>query len=422
MINLLEMSKEDRTLITIQCESFFLQYEETKAFTPVFKELIPLCKRTDKNEVWLFITACAKALKYDNTGSQFSLRASDYTEASKGRKKVSYRKAMRVIDVMEEHGYIKMYKGFYDHDSSTSIKSCFIMTEKILTLFEDINVKKFGTKRDPMEMVEIRDMETKQRITDLSKLRGIKGARDLVLRFNNHLQQFDIRIKGRKSVTVFKRVYCDDLNGAGRWYSFNGFQTASKLLRPKITINGVQCTEIDYAQIHPRILYTLEGVAKPFNFEPYYVPSGVVLGDEKPVRRFLKMAMMCLLYAKSKRSAIQALQYKLKEDEALEDRKYESVKIGLGGYGCLFSALESNNSEIKHWFYKKGLWAMLQSYDSKILADILERGIDDGIPMLPWHDSVVTTKGNRDYLITSMKCAWVNVLGTDINCFYSVEF
>lgn len=424
MIELESLSREERTLITIQCESFFLSYTEVKAFNPIHKKLLPYCKRVNSKELWLFITACAKALKYGNSGSQLSLRSQDYTDASKKAKKVSYRKTLKVINIMEEQGFITMYKGFFDANTDTSIKSCFIIKEALLELFEGVNVEKFGTKRDPMDMVEIRDSATKEQITELSKLRGVKNARDLVMRFNNNLQKHDIRIKGRKAVTVFKRIYANDLKGAGRWYSFNGFQTASKLLRPFITINGQKCTEIDFAQIHPRILYTLEGISKPMQFEPYSVIKGVVSGESKYTRRFLKMALMCLLYAKSEKSAMSALRKKLEDDQKKEPelQVYKTVKVGMGGYKRIFIELRKTNSEIEHWFYKKDLWTLLQHYDSSILAEILERGIGDNIPMLPWHDSVVVSVDDRDYLIDTMRYAWEKIMGTKINCFYTIEF
>ena len=424
MIDLEGLTKEERTLITIQCESFFLSYTEVKAFNMIHKELLPYCKRVNAKELWLFIAACAKALKYGNGGSQFSLRSQDYTDASKVAKKVSWRRSLKVITIMEEQGFITMYKGFFDMATDTSIKSCFIMEDKLHQLFEGVNVEKFGTKRDPMSMVEIRDSETKEQITELSKLRGIKNVRDLVERFNHNLQKHDIRIKGRKAVTVFKRIYANDLSGAGRWYSFNSLQTASKTLRPFITIGGEKCTEVDFCQIHPRLLYTLEEISKPKHFEPYSVVKGVVIGEAKAARRFLKMALMCLLYAKSEKAAMSALRKKLDDDSKKEVdlQVYHTVKVGMGGYKRIFVELRKTNAEIEHWFYKKDLWTLLQHYDSTILAEILERGIEDNVPMLPWHDSVVVTRSNQEYLITTMKDAWYKVMGTDINCFYTIEF
>ena len=75
-------------------------------------------------------------------------------------------------------------------------------------------------------------------------------------------------------VLNYKRVFHDNLNTSGRWYSNNSFQTIAKEQRKNITINGKATVELDYSAIHPRILYCLEKKVVDKEFSPYAVGGG----------------------------------------------------------------------------------------------------------------------------------------------------
>jgi hypothetical protein len=426
MINLIDLSREERTLITIQCESFCLSdRNQVKNLNNVHRELLKLFTKKYEKELWTFLSACGKAMRYGTLGSLFTLRNADYATINKANpnSKVSYRKTIALIEMLHKQGYIIVYKGFYDHTTDTSIKSCFLMQPSLLHMFEGINFGSFAAKRNPMDMIEIRDMESKVVISDLSKLRGIKKKRELVCKYNDNLQNFDIRCKGRKTVAVYKRVFTDDLGKAGRWYSFNGLQTAPKTLRPDITINGVKTTEIDFKQMHPRLLLCLEGVKRSYDFEPYKVPKGTVKtleGDyDKIIRKLCKKTLLCVLYAKSSEGAAKAVMFDYSKNKHL----YKGVVMeGLSDFRKLVKALEDTNHNISHWFYTKGLWAKLQGYDAEITAKIIEKFIDLGECILPWHDSYVVEKHLTQTLIDVMMSSWKDVMGTSNNCYYDIEF
>lgn len=429
MIELKTLTREDRTLVTMSCEPFLLDYTETPAFKEVHEYLLSVVGYRQRKELWVFITACAKALKHGLDGSQFSRRKDNYTEANKIHgKKISYVKSLRVIDKLESDGYISIYNGFYDHDYKLGIKSCFLMDNILIKLFQGINYAKFGAKRPIETLVEIRDGTTKERITELSKLRGIKCERSFVESYNKHIGGFDIRCKGKKVCAVYKRVYSDDLFHAGRWYTQGSFQTAPVYLRPRITIDGYKTTEVDYKQIHPRIIYTLEGISKPRDWEPYQVDTFKVPTDgkdrSKEVRGFLKMGLMCLLYATDIGKACGALYKKLEKDITYnkEERQYTGIYMGKGDYKKLMNSLIERNKEIAHWFFKERLWAVLQNFDSRITAEILKDFMELGKCILPWHDSYVVEVSDRSLLIRSMNEAWESIFKTKNNCYVDVEF
>lgn len=427
MIDLKNLTREERTLITIQCDSFFIDYEDKPQFKPVYTHMVKEFKRTYSKELWTIITACTKALKLGIKGSQLSLNERDYTTANKThQKKISYTRMLRLIPLLVDAGYIQMYRGYQDPLGNTSLKSCFLMTDKMISLFDSVNIQRFTKVQNPKDIIEIRDSETKCVISDLSKIRGVGKEKNLIVDYNKLLQGHDIRVKGRKASVRYKRVYSGDLDGAGRWYTYNGFQTASKRLRPLITIDGSKTTEVDYKQIHARILYSLDREEVDDAFEPYHVPASIIPAEISLDRRNLcKFSIMCLLNSSSKNSAVKAIRDRLRKDRKRpqEEQAFKTVEeLSSDQIKNIITALEEHNHRIKHWFYTDMLWAKLQNYDSTMAAFIIQEFMDRGKVILGWHDSFVVCAEDRQLLVDTMRKAWYGVLNTEYNFAVEVEW
>ncbi|AGH32185.1 hypothetical protein VPHG_00118 [Vibrio phage 11895-B1] len=422
MIELKNLSQEERTLITIGCEPFYISYKMDNQLKPIHDHLMQYFPSNHKKEVWVFICASVNPIKYNLQGSLFSLRKENYTTANKkNNTSISYVKCKRVVETLDQLGYITLYKGFYDHYKDLSLKSCFIIQHKLVNLFDSVNISRIGRPRPVETFIELRDSSSDELITELSKLRGIKGKRDLVKRFNELLLKFDIRCKLHPVCAVYKRVYTDDLLSHGRWYSQSSLQTTESSFRKYLTINGYKTTEVDFRQQHPRILLDLDCISKPMSWEPYVdIKDLTEEGDETNQSRSLsKMAMMCLLNADTLRSAKSAL---WKHYDKFKQTHYNNVSIKEGIINKIFDRLVEKNKDIAHWFGKEGLWKILQHYDSEIAAFIIEKFISMGKCILPWHDSFVVVRQDRDLLIDTMREAWKHVLGSNKNCFYDIEF
>lgn len=423
MMNLKDLSTEERTLITIGCDPFYLGFTQDNKLKVVYNELIKYFPSNHKKELWVFITAAINPIKNNLSGSIFSMRKADYTKANKlNNSRISYVKCKRIIEELDKLGYITFYKGFYDHSESTSLKSCFIIEDKLRVLFDRVNIEKVGNPLPVETYVELKDSRTKEIITELSKLSGIKNKRELVRRYNELLLKFDIRCKSHRVCAIYKRVFTDLLNLHGRWYSLGSFQTTSSSLRPFITINGVKTTEVDFKQMHPRILMELDGINKPMSWEPYDDISDITGGCKKESRILSKFALMCLLNCENLSKAKSALFKFFLDDKAKESRNLSTLKLPKSSINTIFERLLVKNNEISHWFGKEKLWAVLQHYDSEIASYIIEKFIKLGKCILPWHDSFVVQVGDRGLLIDTMREAWKKVLGKNDNCFYKVEF
>ena len=423
MILMKTLNREERTLITISCEPFYLGFKETKQFINVHSELMKILPPNHKKDLWVIITACSQALRHNMDGSVFSLRKENYTTANKkNASKMSYVKCKRIVEELDKVGYITLYKGFYDHSNDLSVKSCFIINNKLRSMFDKVDFKRFGNPRPVETLIEIRDSETDQLITSLSKLRGIKSERELVKRYNDFLLPFDIRCKGKRACAVYKRVYTDSLEKHGRWYSQSSLQTTKSYLREFITIDGYKTTEIDYRQQHPRILMQLSGVVKPMSWTPYADIRDITKGESSASRKLCKVAMMCIINAKDLFKAKSALWKTYADDLIIKDRVFKGCILVKGSINLIFDRLLDRNKEIKHWFGIPDLWAVLQHHDSKITASILVKFMELGKCCLPWHDSFVVEVKDRDLLIAAMRSSWLEVLGSNSNCFYDIEF
>lgn len=391
------MSREDRLDVTLRCEPFFLSVSKTKGFDVIHKEIINVVGSKYKVEVWCIITAIGKARRYGCTGSQLSLSQGDYTKANSIHSKgISLSRMKELIEILESNNYISFYKGFRDYTGS--IKSCFIFHDKLNTLFS--KVKTVGIKRDYSGVVEIKDKQGNA----ITSLRGYGGTidRSLVEDYNDDLIKHTIVMQGILLTPYYKRVYDGTPERGGRFYTFGTFQSIPKTMRKSITINGSVATEIDYSANHARILYEIEGVRLPINFDPYSVVSHLS-------RKEVKLLFLCCINNNKRSTAVKAFVYKSKY------KYYEIDKV--------VSLLMAHNSLIQHKFFSEiDMWARLQNIDSKMAEFIIKVFVAKGYCVLSYHDSFIIEDKYEVLLRKVMKDAWADVLGSSFNYKVTKEF
>ena len=187
-----------------------------------------------------------------------------------------------------------------------------------------------------------------------------------LLNFNHRLLR---RVFSRESLQTGGRFY-------GGWWQFIPSE-----FREYITINGQATTEIDFSELHPRLLYLKAGSApptgdlydiglhfegKPYdaNVEPYKTQRGIV-----------KEVFNALLNDESGRyrmqsSQIEAIGIKQKELKRRLIKKHPPLKEVLGkGVGLEFQYIDSQVAE-------------------KVMLGLLARGIT----CLPMHDSFIVQR------------------------------
>ena len=422
MIELKDLTEKERINISIQCEPFFLVSNKTKVFTSVYNELMKHFSKKYSKEVWLVVTALVKATKYGNKGTRFSLSKQNYVVANRVHKqKLSLDRVRHVIETLDKEGFVTYYKGFR-FSSEINMTTCLMMRSKFSDLLDANLAKKFGMKRDPLGYIEVKDKDDKRVLLSIKDFRGYSTLTKFMDKYNTLLSKNIIMMPDEdtgemlKCSTVYKRVFSGDLDSAGRFYEMGNFQVMKSKYRKFMTINGEGVSEVDYSNLHPRMLYTLEGVVLEDTWDAYDITElQWVCDNKKDLRTFLKSAYLAILFSKDIEEATSSVLQKANKDK--------SVYINTGVLARkVVDAVLNKNKVIQHYFFEERLWAKLQNMDSRLATHVIDWFTKKDIVCLGWHDSFCVPDYCRVELIEAMKKAWYGLFGSYNNFKCEVEF
>lgn len=412
-----ELSDQEVTRLEVSCSSFYLSYSKTNQFQKQVNEILAFTGNSYKEEVWLIVTALVRSKRQNNHNTKFSLNKNSYTEARKKGFKFSYTKTRRLLEILEEAGYLTVYLG--DKTSHVKRRRTSIITfhYKFSSMF-DKKVVDNNIMLSYNSPVEIRDSITKEILSD-TKITNIKALKEEVNDYNALLNNTEIRVFDVSCGVLYKRIFSDNMNSGGRWYS-GEFQTIKSSYREHILFDGEKTVEVDVESIHPSIIGCLQGVKLPEDFKPYECYQDFK-GDPIQLRKLFKQALMCMLYANSKRQAKSSLFDKYIQDKNEGGVKYGTIKLNKGDINKIFDALTEHNNFLSDRLYIKDSWRELQFLDASICRVVINSFVEKGLPILAYHDSWVVSESNKNLLIDVMKKAWKEVLGTDMNFKFKIN-
>lgn len=348
-----------------------------------------------KKEISMINSLVASSRRYGLKGCQISLDPHSYTAANKITKQaISYTRTRKLLEKMDVDELITLYIGYWDSDKGVGIPSFFIVNPLYAEMWEGVDTSA-AMKRE-QDTIVIRDSVTKEDLPTRS-FKGVVALRTDLNKYNKLVAENTVEINGERVLPSYKRVYHDNLQSSGRYYTNNSFQTIEKEHRDDIRINGNITVELDYSAIHPRILYTMENIKLDKEWSPYYVQ-----GVDKKVSKF---CLLTMLYAQDKVKAMGAAWNELRKIGTT----WEDVEQ-------VFTSLEERNKQIMHHFYQKDLWKSLQYLDSCIASNVIALCMDRNIITLPYHDSFRVEEDYEEILRGLMFEAWQSVLGNTSNC------
>jgi hypothetical protein len=190
------------------------------------------------------------------------------------------------------------------------------------------------------------------------------------IRWNGHTVVVDRSIVHPTQIAGY-RVFNTNWSLGGRYYG-PFWQSLPKTRRLDLTIDEAPVTELDFAQLHPRLLYAEFGAH--LIEEAYKVP-----GHEND-RPLIKTAWQMMINAQSRRSASAALAKELGGPSHLSQAN------------CLLTALEKRHDRIRPAFYT-GAGLRLQRSDSDLMMSVEQKCLAEGIIALPVHDSFIVKQG-----------------------------
>lgn len=402
-----------------------------------------------------FIYHLNRINKYGYEGLKFSYSKNFYTNSQTSIDKsdrVSGLVVKNLINYLIKHEGCQLYKGYsfkLDNGDYKACMSLLLVPQECKLKYTDIINKNHNTKESidyviSTPLVEVRVKGNKKEIVQPDKYEEswmdnivyaecvMEGLNKLILESRVTIGKYEI------PEIFFKRIWIGDVNNYGRIHDDGSFQTKPANKRKEIIIDGEETVTVDLSSLHPRILYTQEGIELPDDFDPY--PKLNIKLDNRrinkfkkfyniesynPIRNLAKVTMLILINSNSVVQAKKAIQNKLKADGG----KLNTCKEHTMGFIGLPEDLDINyvieeilkhNEPIKEYL-AKGVANKLMNLDSEIMIRAIEYLTSKGIVCLPLHDSVTLRKSFQEDGVKSLEKGWVEVMGSKMNFKYKIE-
>lgn len=251
------------------------------------------------------------------------------------------------------------------------------------------------------EVIRMKDVEG--RLVDYRDNDRTRRDRAMLAKINRSLAEADIgldvpaairdsnaiRLDGYAvfpKMTSLYRVYKGGWDRGGRFYG-GWWQSCRKAHRQHLTIDGQRTVELDYQQIHPRLLYGIAG--RHLEGDAY-----TISGWDRDV---VKKAFNTLLNTQDFKEARGAIAKNLGTDRDTAE--------------WLILDITMRHPEIKSYFHS-GVGMSLQNIDSEICRQVLVQMYRNGIVALPVHDSFIVAEQHEDTLSQVMRTTFDTVAKT----------
>jgi hypothetical protein len=222
----------------------------------------------------------------------------------------------------------------------------------------------------------------------------------------------------------YQRKFKYDFQCSGRLYSkWQSFVERDH--RPKdLRINGQRVCELDYSALHPKLLFTEQGIA--YEDDPYTVPSlqehsifDLSLFDPETtkirIRSLTKLAFNMGVNAPNMEMAYKALRNEINNDTGLKSgsKKYKLLlkkNLSDDNLNVIFQEFKLEHPMIAGSF-GDSVWRRLHKMDSDIALDVVKGLLEDDIVCLPLHDSFLVEEQYMDRLKQQMIDSFQKVTG-----------
>lgn len=199
---------------------------------------------------------------------------------------------------------------------------------------------------------------------------------------------------GDLAATALYRSFKYDWQHGGRMYG-GWWMGLPKEERASLTINGQRTVELDYAQLHPSILFARAG--RPLDFDLYTLPG---LGSPA-LREVGKDTFMRLLNRTAEKGASSAVRMRA------GDRKLLPRDVTPEDYMKRFLV---QMAPIAKWL-STGEGTRLQREDSDLAIEVMKRMMRLGAVVLPIHDSFIVEEKYSESLMLAMRNSYEEKFG-----------
>ena len=297
------------------------------------------------------------------------------------------------IKEMAAHALIEVHSGGKDMRTLKKFSSRMKCTANLM--------KRFNRLRTPIYVLNekhviVRDQDKNDITEDIDIPVGLVNT---INKINKNNRAADIRNSKGKRLPIgngYKVFNNGCLSEGGRFYE-PIYQSLSTVERQLLTINGEAVVEEDFKNLHPQILYDINGAN--LDFDAYHLQGDSFnYIDSRRLRKLVKVAFNILLNASTKRAAEGAIRKEAKNILSAKEAKRLVVSD-------LVEHVKTTHKPIDHCFHK-GFGITLQCIDSMIAESVLEFFADHTEPCLCVHDSFIVRESKRADLRKAMDIAY----------------
>lgn len=261
-----------------------------------------------------------------------------------------------------------------------------------------------------------------------------------VFAFNEFWLNHTVTLNGKHLIPFCIRSFTNNLALGGRLYgSGRSPMYVSKLDRPDIKINGFPTAEPDFKSQHPAMLYALAGY-DIFSLmdDAYNDVDGYDSGVDGHDRGLIKLLTLIFINAKEsdfkksvtksgnpehkekykriiKRKPFKKYMTESQKEAFSKAEKFcEGFIEGIPDGTCgndVYQALAKKHEKIMHLVERPNIGLELQRLDSDIMADCLHKLVNQNIPALPVHDSIICKASDEQLVKEVMSWAYQKHMG-----------
>lgn len=326
------------------------------------------------------------------------------------RKGISNYVIMKAIDTLEQLGYVNNYVATRQFNTEYKMSSWISASPKFLAEF--CTDTELSAKADAAYIAEhlpiiLRD-EDKLPV-DYRDEMNLRAIASVVHRLNavNGTYRF-IDPEGLEFENLYTRVFNNSsFEEGGRWYKAGILNMENKQSknRLRILIDSEAVAEVDYSNLHLRIVAERKGCTNLLASDAYLMPLSVLQGTEIN-RSLIKYSVNLMLNCVSRRSACQAVQSHLNS----APKGTYCFSKGTDVVDAIYKAFPQFDDV---FCQKISSGLLLQNTDSWLVHYVANVFSTMGYPLLPVHDSFICRKQDVELLIETMSCAYKQTLNTE---------
>lgn len=356
---------------------------ETKHHWPALKEAFD-CSKTGAAIILALVTAGDNWLSY-------SRRTAHYTKIRRYRSPLyTYAAVVGAVDRLSAQGLI-----FHDRAPPGRLgwQSAMKATPELIGLTNNLlaGLPPLTPVR-PRELIILRDANGLE--VDYRDNRATDRMRRLTAAINEMI--LSCPLSEPHLLAPVRRIFNENFKRGGRFYAMgNSWQNMKKELRRTLTISGEPVVEIDYATLHPALLYAEAGAPLPedaYDIEPW-------------PRKLVKRGFNIMINARNEISARRAIA----ELEEMAELAQPGTQEPFRRAQELITAIRRKHQPIEHAFFSDA-GAALMNIDASLAQRVMEICASCGIVVLPIHDSFLVRRDEADLLEEAMQKAAYELL------------